>query len=116
LGYLLQISKARIAYVSDHEHESGELSQGVLEMVQGVDALIHDAQYSREELANGKRGWGHSAWEDVVDLALEAQVKQLFLFHHDPNTTDEQLLERQLLARQLFPNTTAARDGLRVLL
>jgi phosphoribosyl 1,2-cyclic phosphodiesterase len=114
LGYLLQVSKAHIAYVSDHEHKSGELSQGVLEMVQGVDVLIHDAQYTWEELARGKRGWGHSAWEDVVDLAIEAQVERLFLFHHDPTTTDEQLLERQLLARQRFLNTTVARDGLRV--
>jgi phosphoribosyl 1,2-cyclic phosphodiesterase len=114
LGYLLQIQKTRIAYVSDHEHKTGKLSQSVLEMVRGVDVLIHDSQYSREELVKGKRRWGHSAWEDVVDLALESQVKQLFLFHHDPDATDEQLNERQFLAQQLFPNTAVAREGLRV--
>lgn len=114
LGYLLQIQEVRIAYVSDHEHEPGKISQDVLEMVQGVEVLIHDAQYSREELASGKRDWGHSAWEDVVDLALESQVKHLLLFHHDPDATDEQLNERQFLAQQLFPNTTVAREGLRI--
>lgn len=114
LGYLLQIQEVRIAYVSDHEHEPGKISQNVFEMVQGVEVLIHDAQYSREELASGKRNWGHSAWEDVVDLALESQVKHLFLFHHDPDATDEQLNERQFLAQQLFPNTTVAREGLRI--
>jgi len=114
LGYLLRIQKVRIAYVSDHEHEAGRLSQDVLEMVRGAEVLIHDAQYSREELAGGKRRWGHSAWEDVVDLALESQVKHLFLFHHDPDATDEQLNERQFLAQQLFPNTTVAREGLRI--
>jgi phosphoribosyl 1,2-cyclic phosphodiesterase len=114
LGYVLQTSKGRIAYVSDHEHELRNPSQEVLGMVRGVDALIHDAQYSRDELADGRAGWGHSAWEDVVHLALEGRVKRLFLFHHDPDTTDDQLNERQFLARQLFPNTTAAREGLKV--
>src|SRR5216684_1084869 len=71
LGYLLQIKDRRIAYVTDHEHSIGQVSPNVLEMALGVDLLIHDAQYSREELANGKRGWGHSAWEDVVELARE---------------------------------------------
>ena len=37
-----------------------------------------------------------------------------FLFHHDPDATDEQLNERQFLAQQLFPNTTVAREGLRI--
>jgi phosphoribosyl 1,2-cyclic phosphodiesterase len=114
LGYLLQIQKVRIAYASDHEHEPGEISQNVLEMVQGAEVLIHDAQYTREEVAEGKRRWGHSAWEDVIDLALESQVKRLFLFHHDPDATDEQLNGRQFLAQQLFPNTTVAREGLRI--
>lgn len=114
LGYLLQIAGRRIAYVTDHEHNIGQLSANVLEMVLGVDLLIHDAQYSREELANGKRGWGHSAWEDVVELAIAAHVEQLLLFHHDPEATDEVLNERQFLAQEKFPHTTIAREGLKI--
>ncbi len=114
LGYLLQIKGRRIAYVSDHEHSIGQLSPNVLEMVPSVDLLIHDAQYSREELANDKRGWGHSAWEDVVELASEAQVEQLLLFHHDPEATDAVLNERQFLAQEKFPHTIVAREGLKI--
>ncbi|KPA12103.1 beta-lactamase [Candidatus Magnetomorum sp. HK-1] len=84
IGYLLQIEDIRLAYVTDHEHKVHQLSTNVLEMVQGVDVLIHDAQYSRKEIENGKKGWGHSAWEDVIDLAIDAKVGQLFLYHHDP--------------------------------
>ena len=114
LGYLLQIAGRRIAYVTDHEHSIGQLSPKVLEMVLGVDLLIHDAQYSHEELANGKRGWGHSAWEDVVELAIAARVEQLLLFHHDPEATDELLNERQFLAQEKFPHTIVAREGLKI--
>jgi phosphoribosyl 1,2-cyclic phosphodiesterase len=114
LGYVLQLNEMRVAYVTDHEHALEQLSPAVLEAVRGVDVLIHDAQYSRDELRHGKQGWGHSAWEDVVHLAQEAQVTQLFLFHHDPGATDEHLNERQFLAQQIFPQTFVAREGLKI--
>lgn len=114
LGYLLQLEDFRLAYITDHEHEAGNPSAYVLEMVRGSDVVIHDAQYSWQDLKNGKKGWGHSAWEDIVNLAKEAQVGQLFLFHHDPDMTDEQLNERQYLAQQIFPWTLVAREGLKV--
>ena len=114
LGYVLQLAETRVAYVTDHEHALEQLSPAVLEAVRGVDVLIHDAQYSRDELRHGKQGWGHSAWEDVVHLAQEAQVHQLFLFHHDPAATDEHLNERQFLAQQIFAQTFVAREGLKI--
>jgi phosphoribosyl 1,2-cyclic phosphodiesterase len=114
LGYVLQLEELRIAYITDHEHPLEQHSPAVLQAVTGVDVLIHDAQYSRAEIQHGKQGWGHSAWEDVVQLALEAQVKQLYLFHHDPEATDEHLNERQFLAQQRFPQTFVAREGLKI--
>ena len=114
LGYVLQLAETRVAYVTDHDHPLEQLSPAVLEAVRSVEVLIHDAQYSRDELQHGKQGWGHSAWEDVVRLAQEAQVHQLFLFHHDPAATDEHLNERQFLAQQIFPQAFVAREGLKV--
>lgn len=84
-------------------------------MVKGVDLLIHDAQFDREQLA-GRRGWGHSAWEDVVDLAIQADVRRLFLFHHDPDATDDDLDARRDLAQARFPGADVAREGLAVTL
>jgi ribonuclease BN (tRNA processing enzyme) len=83
-------------------------------MIRDADVVIHDAQYSWQDLKNGKKGWGHSAWEDVVHLAKDARVGQLFLFHHDPDMTDAQLNERQYRAQQIFPCTRVAREGLKV--
>lgn len=114
LGYIIQVNNVRIAYVTDHEHQVGQPSDAVLEMTSCADVLIHDSQYSREQLATSKMGWGHSAWEDVVELALISQVKSLFLYHHDPDSSDTQLNERQLLAQRRFPNTIVAREGLKV--
>jgi phosphoribosyl 1,2-cyclic phosphodiesterase len=114
LGYLLHVDGKRVAYVTDHEHEAGHLSPEVLDMTRGADILIHDSQYSREHLQKDRRGWGHSAWEDVVDLALEARVQTLFLFHHDPDATDEELDDRLARACQRFPGARMAREGLTV--
>lgn len=48
-----------------------------------ADILVHDCQYISEEIQS-RRGWGHSDVESVARLAIEAEVKKLLLFHHDP--------------------------------
>ena len=114
VGYIAELGDLRIAYVPDHEHPVGELDTIVLRHVSGCNVLIHDAQFNRAELRAGKAGWGHSAWEDAVECAKEAKVDQLFLFHHDPDASDEALNERQFIAQQMFPNAFVAREGLKV--
>jgi phosphoribosyl 1,2-cyclic phosphodiesterase len=111
LGYLLNIAGRRVAYVTDHEHEPGQLSPTVLEMARDADVLIHDAQYNRERLRRDRKGWGHSAWEDVVDLAIDRRVDRLFLFHHDLDATDEELDERRTQVQERFPRAELAREG-----
>ena len=56
-----------------------------------ADLLVHDAQYTRAEYEKGKVGWGHSPIEDAIAAARRAGVRQLALFHHDPERSDEQL-------------------------
>ena len=48
-----------------------------------------------------KHGWGHSLISQVRQLALDAEIKTLILFHHDPDRTDGQLTEIQQ-ATELF--------------
>jgi len=59
----------------------------------GADLLVHDAQYTRQEYAKGKIGWGHTPIEEAIASAQRAGVKQLALFHHDPERSDDQLDE-----------------------
>ena len=53
-----------------------------------ADILIHDAQYTPEDYKK-KKGWGHSCYIDIINMAIDANVKNLYLFSHDPNNDDE---------------------------
>jgi phosphoribosyl 1,2-cyclic phosphodiesterase len=113
VGYRIESSSGSMAYIPDHEPalgarrfpESREWTSGYA-IASGVDLLIHDGQYSREEYLS-HIGWGHCCAEDAIKLAELAGVKQLVLFHHDPGHEDSHLedLLRQCTAstRPQFP-------------
>jgi phosphoribosyl 1,2-cyclic phosphodiesterase/CheY-like chemotaxis protein len=100
VAYRLNAGDISIAYVTDHEPFWWERPKGRtahrfihpgeerhVAFVDGVNVLIHDAQYADSEYP-AKRGWGHSTIEYAVDLAVRAGVKKLVLFHHDPTHRD----------------------------
>ncbi len=64
-----------------------KIPAALLEFVRGADLLVADGQYFDEEYT-GKIGWGHPRASTVVDLALQGDVKQLAIFHHDPMHSD----------------------------
>ncbi len=70
-----------------------EQNQVLEKFFEGADLLVHDAQYTQQEYQNGKIGWGHSPIEAAIASAKRAGVKQLALFHHDPERSDDQLDE-----------------------
>ena len=62
-----------------------------VELADGVDLLIHDAQYTAHELP-GRADWGHAAADYAVTLGNHCKVRRVLLFHHDPSRTDAQVL------------------------
>jgi ribonuclease BN (tRNA processing enzyme) len=83
-----------MAYVTDNELGAGgsyQTSPGwrgdLVRFLNGVDLLIHDAMYTPAEL-DSHRGWGHSSYEEAVELAVESGAKRLVLFHHEPEHDD----------------------------
>ena len=60
----------------------------IVAFVAGADLLIADGQYTDDEYAQ-RIGWGHASAHSVVDLAVQAGVKQCAVFHHDPMQSDE---------------------------
>ena len=117
-GYRVELGGATVAYVSDHQMPldgSHEVPTSVLELADGVDLLIHDAQYTPEEFAE-KAHWGHCTVEFAVTVALEAGAKRLALFHHDPTHGDDvvdQMLERaERAAAGTSLEVLAASEGL----
>ena len=63
-----------------------------LGFIHGVDLLIADGQFTEEEYAE-RIGWGHSSIPAILEAAAEAEVKQLAIFHHDPQHSDKFLDE-----------------------
>ena len=93
LGFRIEWQGRSIAYLSDHQQPvdgSFSVAPGALELVEGVDLLIHDGQYTPTEF-QAKANWGHCTIEYAVWLAGHAGVKQLALFHHDPSRRDDDL-------------------------
>ncbi len=54
----------------------------------GADLLVADGQYLDSEYPT-KVGWGHARATTVTDLAVQAGVKQLAIYHHDPMHSDD---------------------------
>jgi len=110
-GYRIEGPESVIVYATDFEHGNKELDTALLMQSQNADLLICDAQYTPEEYES-HRGWGHSTWSNAAALARAAGVKQLLLFHHDPDHNDQTMTRIQADAREVFENTQAAWEGL----
>ena len=126
VGYRFEHAGKIISYISDHEpyaklNAKGEFSDSedaaVARFVEGSDLLICEAQYTADEYKL-KKGWGHSTFDDVLDLAQKAGVKRLALFHHDPAHDDDAMdaLTSSCVAivssRKAALEVFAAREGL----
>jgi len=91
----------------------------LVEFLKELDVLIIDCQYTDEKYLE-HIGWGHGALSRVVSLALEARVRKLFLFHHDPQNDDHKIDEMLERARLLVVESgrtmevEAAREGTEV--
>lgn len=91
IGYRVELGRASVVYISDHQEDlAGGIAESVVELCRGADLLIHDAQYTAEDLA-AKANWGHCTPDYAVAVAEAAGVKGLALFHHDPAHDDRQV-------------------------
>ncbi len=124
LGFRVEIGGVSIAYVPDHgpaQSRRGDddyIPHEVLELCDGVDILIHDAQHTPAEF-EAKRHWGHCTAEYAVEVAREAGARRIVLFHHDPAHGDDDLVAIEhctadYAARIGGPEVTAAYEGLEI--
>ncbi len=119
-GYRLTTSGGSIAFfpdnepyellklhIADRDHSSLEDAgvfakaerQKLIDFLGGCDVLMLDSQYTDDEYQR-HIGWGHGSLSRVVSIALEAKVRKLILFHHDPSHDDkviDDMLERARL-------------------
>ncbi len=123
-GYRVSDGTGSIAYLSDHSPTSlgpgpdglGERHESALALADGVDLLITDAQHLAAQFPD-VAFLGHASVEYDVELAVEAGVRTLVLFHHDPWRTDDEVDALLGLARERAAGrveVVAAREGLEV--
>ena len=118
VGYRIEEEGRTLVYMPDHEPALGigdlrgispEWLSGYAAAF-GADVLFHDAQYTEEEYGH-KVGWGHSSTEHVVTFAQLAKVRRLFMTHHDPLHTDDDLEAIFVRARELWDGNGVDHDG-----
>lgn len=142
-GYRMNINNKTVIYISDNEckfieksvtqrkSELNEEEQTIyddmvreehaseLDLIKDADILIHDAQYTPEDYKK-KKGWGHSCYIDTINMAIDAGVRELYLYHHDPNYDDEAIntihreSEKIIKERKADMQCHIAREGMRI--
>lgn len=119
LAYRVEHAGRTVVYMTDHEPDKGVQPPGLLELAHGADVLIYDCQYTPEEYQGKKDGvsrvgWGHSTFEVGAAFAKAAGVKQLVLYHHDPDQSDVDVATKVARTTKLFANSRAAFEGLEI--
>jgi ribonuclease BN (tRNA processing enzyme) len=116
MGYRVEYQGKSVTYASDTE-PIHDIDKNLLELARDVDVLIHDCMFSLEQYRGevdgiSRKAWGHSTLNIPVDLARAANAKLLVLFHHGNEDSVIEQIERK--AKELFPNSIAAYEGLEI--
>jgi phosphoribosyl 1,2-cyclic phosphodiesterase len=116
LSFRIESGGKTVHYATDNEPGDPASDKAVRELARGADLMIYDCQYTRDQLHREKKGWGHSTWEEGVAICKEAGVKELILFHHDPDSDDAAVDRLEATVRTRFPNSRAAFEGMELVL
>ena len=106
VGYRLFSPEGLVAFFPDTEPRQGGKDREMIEFLRDVDVLILDSQYDSAEYKK-HIGWGHGCVDDSVALAVQAGVKRLCLFHHDPDHDDKKIDSLVRHARRLVAGRRA---------
>jgi ribonuclease BN (tRNA processing enzyme) len=117
-GYRVSDGRSTLAYMPDHcpttlgpgEDGFGEYHPAAIELAQGADVLVHDAQLFPEELASDAR-FGHAAADYAVELGRRAGAGSVVLFHHRPDRDDDALDALAQRFSGVSPAVIVAKEG-----
>ena len=123
LAFRVDSGDVSVVYMPDHGpgccalDDDDFVPQDVIDLCNGADLLIHDAQHTLAEYPE-KRHWGHSSVDYAVKVAVSGRVRSLALFHHDPMHDDAEIDSIEQCAAAIACasgsglNVFAAREGL----
>jgi len=124
-GFRFREGDKTLVFITDNElggevEEEGK-HEDYVRFCEGADLLIHDAQYTPEEI-DQRKGWGHSDYRAAFELAYQSGVKKLILFHHAPPRTDPEVKAIKMLCQDLADKkqcgmeVDAARENMEIIL
>jgi phosphoribosyl 1,2-cyclic phosphodiesterase len=100
LGYRIECNGKSVFFTGDHEpwhNPHAAPHAGLIErerrmdtVMAGVDALIVDCSYTRDEYPS-KQGWGHGTFDGAFEMALRVGARALYCTHHEPTRSDDEL-------------------------
>ncbi len=109
-GYRVEHDGKVFVYATDSEYKvlSSDAIQHYIDFFRDADLLVFDAQYTFDE-AMHKEDWGHSSAIVGIDFSVDANVKKLALFHHEPDKDDfaiNTMLEKSLEYKKIeYPHS-----------
>jgi len=112
-GLKIKDADGKVAtFVIDHEHGKS-IDPQYIDFCKGADVLVHETQYTDEELRK-YAGWGHSSFNQAVELAQLAKVRQLIMTHHNPEHSDQFLSIEQTKCHHRLNNCLLAKEGMSI--
>src|ERR1700681_2523184 len=112
LGFRIETTACTVVDAADNEPGDATIEKSLAGLAAGADIFINDAQFTPEQLATTKKGWGHSSWKEGVQVARQAGPTTLVLFHHDPDSADRAVDTILRQAREEFDSVFAASEGM----
>ncbi len=115
LAYRVEADGKSIVYATDTEDAFSGRPNPVVSLALNADTLIHDAQFLETDY---KPTWGHSTIASAIDIAAQAKVRRLVLYHHDPDRSDDALdqiavrSQQEMNRRATGVEVIVAREGL----
>jgi ribonuclease BN (tRNA processing enzyme) len=119
VGLKFTYKNKKISFITDNElldhGENITTKKDFSDFIKDTDIFVHDAQYTKKEIES-KRGWGHSTFDDVIEIAKMGGNKKVVFTHHDPMRRDKELKEilNGLKEKNKKLKLTAAKEGMEI--
>ncbi|MEG1523311.1 MAG: MBL fold metallo-hydrolase, partial [Bacteroidales bacterium] len=78
--------------------------------IEGVDLLYHEATFAEDAAPRAKETF-HSTARQAATIAQKAGVRQLMIGHYSARYEDDSVLLKE--AKEIFPTTILAKEGLK---
>ncbi|MEL6384632.1 MAG: MBL fold metallo-hydrolase [Cyanobacteria bacterium J06626_18] len=111
LGFRISHAGRSLVYATDTDDLTEGTNKNLLYLVQGADLVIYDGTYS-DTAYHDLNGSANIPWERSIEIAKQAQIEELILFHHNPAHDDDYLEQMESEIHKQFSNIHLAREGM----